>query len=61
MEANLKHVCLSIPLIKEATQKAQSKEHCMCIKEKQNTSSQSFLRNLICSSTLHDWVKTFVD
>ena len=41
-----KHVRLSIPFIEEATQKGSRKEHCMCIKEKQNISSQSFLRNL---------------
>ena len=41
-----KHVCLSVPFIEEATPKGSRKEHCMCIKEKQNISSQSFLRNL---------------
>ena len=46
-----KHVCLSIPFIKEATQKGSSKEHCTCIKEKQNISSQSFSCNLTCFCT----------
>ena len=41
----LKHACLTRPFIKEATQKGQSKEHCMLIKSKQNISSQSFLRH----------------
>ena len=42
----LKHGRLVSPFIKEATQKGQSKEHCMCIKQKQNTSPpQSFLHN----------------
>ena len=37
---------VSQPLFLEgATQKRQSKEHCMCIKQKQNISSQSLLRN----------------
>ena len=39
----LKHACLIRPFIKEATQKGQSKKHCMLIKPKQNISSQSFL------------------
>ena len=39
----LKHVCLASPFIEEATQKRQCKEHCMCIKQKQNISSHSFL------------------
>ena len=33
------------PFYKISAQKGQSKQHCMCIKEKQNNSSQSFLRN----------------
>ena len=38
-----KHACWTWPFIKKATQKGQSKEHCiMSIKEKQNISSQSF-------------------
>ena len=41
-----KHVCLSIPFINEATQKGSSKEHWLCIKEKQNILSQSFSCNL---------------
>ena len=32
--------------IRRGTQNTNSKEHCMCIKEKQNISSQSFFRNL---------------
>ena len=32
--------------IRGGTQNTNSKEHCMCIKEKQNISSQSFFRNL---------------
>ena len=40
----LKHVCLTWPFIKQATQKGQSKERCMCIKQKQTISSHSFLR-----------------
>ena len=32
--------------IRGGTQNTNSKEHCMCIKEKQNISSQSFVRNL---------------
>ena len=57
-----KHVCLSIPFIKEATQKGSSKEHCMCIKEKQNTSSQSFLRNLTCfyAPFRYLWLRCFL-
>ena len=42
----MKQVCLIWPFTKQATQKGQSKEHCVCIKQKQNISSQSFLRNL---------------
>ena len=41
----LKHACLTRPFIEGATQKGQRKEHCMCIKQKQNISSQSFLRS----------------
>ena len=41
----LKHACLTRPFIEGATQKGQRKEHCMCIKQKQNISSQSLLRN----------------
>ena len=41
----MKHACLTRPFIEEATQKGQRKEHCMCIKQKQNISSQSLLRN----------------
>ena len=41
----LKHRRLVATFIEEATQKRQSKEHCMCIKQKQNISSQSFLHN----------------
>ena len=33
------------PFYKRSAQKGQSKQHCVCIKEKQNNSSQSFLRN----------------
>ena len=33
------------PFYKRSAQKGQSKQHCMCIKEKQNNSSQSFLCN----------------
>ena len=33
------------PFYKISAQKGQSKQHCVCIKEKQNNSSQSFLRN----------------
>ena len=45
----LKHVCLSITFIEEATKKRLSKEHCMCIKQKQNISSQSFFAQPIDS------------
>ena len=48
----LKHACLTRPFIKEATQKGQSKEHCMLIKPKQNISSQSFLRHPSPASNL---------
>ena len=33
-------------IIKRGTQNTNSKEHCMCIKEKRNISSQSIFRNL---------------
>ena len=33
------------PFYKRSAQKGQSKQHFVCIKEKQNNSSQSFLRN----------------
>jgi len=38
----LKHVCLIWPFIKQATQKGQSKEHCVCIKQKQNIYRKAF-------------------
>ena len=41
----LKRANLTRPFIEGATQKGQSKEHCMCTKQKQNISSQSYLRN----------------
>ena len=41
----LKHARLTRPFIEGATQKGRRKEHCMCIKQKQNISSQSFLRS----------------
>ena len=47
----LKRGCLTRPFTEGATQKGQSKEHCMCIKQNKNISSQSFLRNLWCFYT----------
>ena len=41
----LKQASLTRPFIEGATQKGQRKEHCMCIKQKQNISSQSLLHN----------------
>ena len=41
----MKHAFLTRPFVKEATQKGQSKEQYMRIKQKQKISSQSFLRN----------------
>ena len=41
----LKRANLTRPFIEGATQKGQSKGHCMCIKQKQNISLQSYLRN----------------
>ena len=41
----LKQASLTRPFIEGATQKGQRKEHCLCIKQKQNISSQSLLRN----------------
>ena len=44
--AHMSSACFIVqPFYKRSAQKGQSKQHCVCIKEKQNNSSQSFLRN----------------
>ena len=44
--AHMSSACFIVqPFYKRGAQKGQSKLHCVCIKEKQNNSSQSFLRN----------------
>ena len=50
------------PFYKRSAQKGQSKHHCMCIKEKQNNSSQSFLRNPLTLKLplAHVWKKPCV-
>ena len=54
------------PFYKRSAQKGQSKQHCMCTKEKQNISSQSFICNTttlklplarVCSTRLLGEVK----
>ena len=49
-----KHVCLSIPFIKKATQKGSSKEHCMCIKENKTFHRKAFSATLQASTDLFD-------
>ena len=49
------------PFYKRSAQKGQSKQHCVCIKEKQNNSSQSFLLNPLTLKLplAHVWVSVW--
>ena len=47
-----KHVCLSTPFVKEATQKGSRKDHCMCIKENKTFHRKAFSATLQASTHL---------